>query len=72
VARRRCPTSNATAHLALLACEHGDLDAAEERARTVVASAAAAGWTRAPQVGPAYLTMARALLDRRVAFTRGG
>jgi LuxR family maltose regulon positive regulatory protein len=58
------PHLNASAHLALLACEHGELDTAEERARAVVTVAAAEGWSRAPQVGPAYLAIVRVLLDR--------
>lgn len=58
------PHLNASAHLALLACEHGELDTSEGRARAVVTAAAAEGWSRAPQVGPAYLAIARVLLDR--------
>ncbi len=58
------PHLNASAHLALLACEHGELDTSEERARAVVTVAMAEGWSGAPQVGPAYLAIARVLLDR--------
>ncbi|HSK57761.1 MAG TPA: LuxR C-terminal-related transcriptional regulator, partial [Actinomycetospora sp.] len=58
------PHLNASAHLALLVAEHGDLDAAEGRARSVVAAAEAEGWSGAPQVAPAYLAIARVLLDR--------
>ncbi|MFC5143001.1 LuxR C-terminal-related transcriptional regulator [Actinomycetospora rhizophila] len=58
------PRVNAAAHLALLAGERGELDAAEHRAREVVATAAARGWTRAPQVAAAYLALARTTIDR--------
>ncbi|MEJ2889186.1 LuxR C-terminal-related transcriptional regulator [Actinomycetospora aeridis] len=58
------PRVNAAAHLALLTCERGELDAAESRVRAVVATADAAGWSRMPQVAPAYLAMARLVLDR--------
>ena len=58
------PHLNASAHLALIACEHGELDTAEERARAVVTAAAATGWSRTPQVGPAHLALARVQFDR--------
>lgn len=58
------PHLNATAHLALLAWDRGELDTAEERARGVVTAATAEGWSRAPQIGPAFLVLARARIDR--------
>ncbi|GAA4897256.1 LuxR C-terminal-related transcriptional regulator [Actinomycetospora straminea] len=58
------PRVNAAAHLALLACERGELDEAELRARAVVETATEAGWTRMPQVATAYLTLARLTIDR--------
>jgi LuxR family maltose regulon positive regulatory protein len=58
------PRVNATAHLALLHVEAGELDAAEATAREIVTMAAGAGWTRTAQVVPAYLAMARIVHDR--------
>ncbi len=58
------PSVNAAAHLALLACESGDLDAAEEIATATVAAAETAGWTRSFQIAPVYLAMARVVVDR--------
>ncbi|MDD7968334.1 LuxR C-terminal-related transcriptional regulator [Actinomycetospora lemnae] len=58
------PRVNAAAHLALLAGERGELEEAEQRARAVVETATEAGWTRMPQVAPAYLTLARVTIDR--------
>ncbi|GLZ47562.1 LuxR family transcriptional regulator [Actinomycetospora sp. NBRC 106375] len=58
------PRVNAAAHLALLACERGDLDTAVQRSHDVIAAAGGSGWERTPQVGPAYLTLARVSVDR--------
>ena len=58
------PQLNAAAHLALLHCERGDLDTAQNQARVVVEYAADAGWTVAAQVVAAYLTLAWIALDR--------
>ena len=58
------PQLNAAAYLALLKCERGELDAAEEQAREVIAEAAAAGFASTAQVVGAYLTLARVALDR--------
>ncbi|MDD7921905.1 LuxR C-terminal-related transcriptional regulator [Actinomycetospora callitridis] len=58
------PPLNAVAHLALLACDRGDLVEAEEAAASAVAVAEAAGWTRTFQIAPAFLTMARVVFDR--------
>jgi LuxR family maltose regulon positive regulatory protein len=58
------PQLNAAAHLALLHCERGDLDTAQNQARVVVEYAADAGWTVAAQVVAAYLTLAWVALDR--------
>ncbi|WP_345339075.1 helix-turn-helix transcriptional regulator, partial [Actinomycetospora succinea] len=58
------PRVNAAAHLALLSCERGELDAAEQRARAVIGTAEEAGWARMPQVATAYLAMARVAIDR--------
>jgi LuxR family transcriptional regulator, maltose regulon positive regulatory protein len=58
------PHLNAASHLALLLCERGELDDAARRARDVAEAASDAGWERAPQVAPAYLTMARVTIDR--------
>jgi LuxR family transcriptional regulator, maltose regulon positive regulatory protein len=58
------PHLNAAAHLALLRCEQGDLDAAQARAQAVVEQATDAGWTVSVQVVAAYLTLAWVALDR--------
>ncbi len=58
------PHLNAAAHLALLHCEQGDLDAAQDDARAVVEHAVNAGWTVSAQVVAAYLTLAWVALDR--------
>jgi LuxR family maltose regulon positive regulatory protein len=58
------PQLNAAAHLALLHCERGDLDAAQNEAHAVVEYAVDAGWTVAAQVVAAYLTLAWVALDR--------
>ena len=58
------PHLNATAHLALLRCERGELVAAEAAARDVAVTAAGLGWDKTPQAVGAYLAMARILLDR--------
>jgi LuxR family maltose regulon positive regulatory protein len=58
------PQLNAAAHLALLHCEQGDLDTAQNQARVVVEYAVDAGWTVAAQVVAAYLTLAWVALDR--------
>jgi LuxR family maltose regulon positive regulatory protein len=58
------PHLNASAHLALLHCERGELAAAEAAARTVTATAETLGWSTTPQAVSAYLAMARVLLDR--------
>jgi LuxR family maltose regulon positive regulatory protein len=58
------PHLNAAAHLALLHCERGNLDAAQDEARVVVEHAVDAGWTLSGQVAPAYLTLAWVALDR--------
>ena len=58
------PHLNAAAHLALLHCERGDLDAAHDEARDVVEHAVDAGWTVSAQVASAYLTLAWVALDR--------
>ena len=55
---------NAAAYLALLRCERGDLDAAQDEARAVVEHATDAGWTVSAQVTAAYLTLAWVALDR--------
>jgi LuxR family maltose regulon positive regulatory protein len=55
---------NAAAYLALLHCERGELDTAVAVAGEVTATAASMGWARTPQAVPAYLAMARVLLDR--------
>lgn len=62
--RPTLPRLNAAAHLALLTWERGELDAAEQRARRVVAIGDAAGWPRMPQVATAFLTLARTTVDR--------
>jgi LuxR family transcriptional regulator, maltose regulon positive regulatory protein len=61
---RSLPPLNAAAHLALLACDRGELMDAEEAASSAVAVAEAAGWTRTFQIAPAFLTMARVVFDR--------
>jgi LuxR family maltose regulon positive regulatory protein len=58
------PHLNAAAHLALLHCEQGDLDAAQNEARAVVEHAADAGWMVSAQAVAAYLTLAWVALDR--------
>ncbi|PVZ05400.1 LuxR C-terminal-related transcriptional regulator [Actinomycetospora cinnamomea] len=58
------PRVNAASHLALLACERGELDTAAARAREVIATATGSGWAQTPQVAPAYLAMARLTVDR--------
>src|SRR3954470_24054835 len=58
------PQLNAAAHLALLHCERGYLDTAQNQARVVVEYAVGAGWTVAAQVVAAYLTLAWVALDR--------
>jgi LuxR family maltose regulon positive regulatory protein len=58
------PHLNARAHLALLHCERGDLDAAQNKARAVVEHAVEVGWTVSAQVVAAYLTLAWVALDR--------
>jgi LuxR family maltose regulon positive regulatory protein len=58
------PHLNAAAHLALLHCERGDLDAADTEARGVVEHATDVGWTVSAQVVAAYLTLAWVALDR--------
>jgi LuxR family maltose regulon positive regulatory protein len=60
------PHLNAAAHLALLQCERGDLDAADAEARAVVEHATDVGWTVSAQVVAAYLTLAWVALDRDV------
>ena len=63
-APRSLPALNAASHLALLACDRGDLVGAEEAATAAVAAAEAAAWTRTMQIAPAFLTMARVVFDR--------
>jgi len=58
------PQLNAAAHLALMQCERGDLDAADAEARAVVEHATVVGWTVSAQVVAAYLTLAWVALDR--------
>jgi LuxR family maltose regulon positive regulatory protein len=58
------PRLNATAHLALLHCERGELTAAEAVARDVACAADRLGWMSTPQAVGAHLAMARVLLDR--------
>jgi LuxR family maltose regulon positive regulatory protein len=58
------PHLNAAAYLALLRCERGDLDAAQDEARAVVEHATDAGWTVSAQVAAAYLTLAWVAFDR--------
>ncbi|GAY10032.1 regulatory protein, LuxR [Pseudonocardia sp. N23] len=58
------PRLNAAAHLALLHCEHGELDVAATQAQAVVDQAAATGWTVSAQVVAAYLALAQLALDR--------
>lgn len=58
------PHINAAAHLALLQCERGDLDAAQDEARAVIELVTGLGWTVSIQVVAAYLTLARVALDR--------
>ncbi|MGD9528113.1 MAG: LuxR C-terminal-related transcriptional regulator [Pseudonocardia sp.] len=58
------PRLNAVARLALLDCERGELHTAEALAQEVTATATTLGWARTPQAVPAYLVMARVLLDR--------
>jgi LuxR family maltose regulon positive regulatory protein len=58
------PHLNAAAHLALLQCERGDLDAADVEARAVVEHSTEVGWTVSAQVVVAYLTLAWVALDR--------
>ena len=58
------PHLNAAAHLALMQCERGDLDAADTDARAVVEHATEVGWTVSAQVVAAYLTLAWVALDR--------
>jgi LuxR family transcriptional regulator, maltose regulon positive regulatory protein len=58
------PHLNAAAHLALLQCERGDLDAADAEARAVIEHATDVGWTVSAQVVAAYLTLAWVALDR--------
>jgi LuxR family maltose regulon positive regulatory protein len=58
------PHLNAAAHLALLQCERGDLDAADTEALAVVGHATDVGWTVSAQVVAAYLTLAWVALDR--------
>ena len=59
------PHLNAAAHLALLHCERGDLDAAQTPRRVaVVEHATDVGWTVSAQVVAAYLTLAWVALDR--------
>jgi LuxR family transcriptional regulator, maltose regulon positive regulatory protein len=58
------PHINAAAHLSLLRCERGDLDAAASGAMAVIARAMAAGWAVSPQIVTAYLTLGWVALDR--------
>ncbi len=58
------PHVNASAHLALLHAERGDLVTAEKVATAAVDVATAAGWARSPQAAPAYLAMAQVEFDR--------
>ena len=58
------PQLNAAAYLALLRCERGDVDAAQDEAQAVVEQATDAGWTVSAQVAAAYLTLAWVALDR--------
>ena len=62
--RRSLPPVNAASHLALIAGDRGDLVTAEHLARTAVAAAERAGWTRTMQIAPAYLALARVAFDR--------
>jgi LuxR family maltose regulon positive regulatory protein len=59
---------NAAAYLALVLCERGELDAAEERALEVVQRVSATGWEQAVQVIAAHLAMARVAMDRADLF----
>jgi LuxR family maltose regulon positive regulatory protein len=61
---RSLPPVNAASHLALIACDRGELGAAEQVARAAVSVAERAGWTRTMQIAPAYLTLARVAFDR--------
>ena len=58
------PRLNAQSHLALLACERGDLTSAYSTAHDAVARATAVGSARTPQVVAAYLALAWVHLDR--------
>jgi LuxR family transcriptional regulator, maltose regulon positive regulatory protein len=58
------PHLNAQAHLALLACERGELTSAHAQAEAVIARAAAAGAAATAQVVPAYLALTWIHLDR--------
>jgi LuxR family maltose regulon positive regulatory protein len=61
---RSLPPVNAASHLALIACDRGDLVTAEQIARSAVSVAERAGWTRTMQIAPAYLALARVAFDR--------
>ncbi len=58
------PHLNAQAHLALLACEQGELGSAQARARAAVDRAGRAGAAGTVQVVAAYLALAWTHLDR--------
>lgn len=55
---------NVAAHLVLLECERGDLNAARDDASTAIARAEERGWAGAPQAVSAYLALAWVALDR--------
>ncbi len=61
---RSLPPVNAGSHLALVACDRGDLVTAEQTGRAAVRIAERAGWTRTMQIAPAYLALARVAFDR--------
>ena len=61
---RSLPPVNAASHLALIACDRGDLVTAEQIAHAAVSVAEGAGWTRTMQIAPAYLALARVAFDR--------
>jgi hypothetical protein len=64
------PHLNAAAHLALLHCEQGDLDAAENEARVVAEHAGDAGWTFHLFVA-SHLRSGATLIDRRAPVVIG-
>ena len=58
------PHLNATAHLALLQAERGDLPNAQADAQRAVEWAIEAGWPGTVQIAAAYLALARVALDQ--------